>query len=100
MLLIEEALSSAVIDEKLAFTAARDAFLASSHGGSTYPLVVAQEQKITALGAVLRGTEAGRATQDPITVFDSSGFALQELALAQAILDRVQTDSDRTMETR
>jgi ornithine cyclodeaminase/alanine dehydrogenase-like protein (mu-crystallin family) len=58
------------------------------------------EQRITELGAVLRGTEAGRATQDPITAFDSSGFAPQDLALAQAILDRVQTDSDRTMETR
>jgi ornithine cyclodeaminase/alanine dehydrogenase-like protein (mu-crystallin family) len=61
---------------------------------------VGPEQKITELGAVLRGTEAGRATQDPITVFDSSRFALQDLALAQAILDRVQTDSDRTKETR
>ena len=41
---------------------------------------------ITALGSVLTGEAPGRADDDQITVFDSSGFALQDLAFAQAIL--------------
>ncbi|MFI5916219.1 ornithine cyclodeaminase family protein [Dactylosporangium sp. NPDC051541] len=41
---------------------------------------------ITALGDVLHGTAAGRTGADDITVFDSSGFALQDLALAAALL--------------
>ena len=41
---------------------------------------------ITALGSVLTGDAPGRADAEQITVFDSSGFALQDLAFAQAIL--------------
>lgn len=41
---------------------------------------------ITALGSVLTGDASGRADAEQITVFDSSGFALQDLAFAQAIL--------------
>lgn len=41
---------------------------------------------ITPLGDVLRGAAAGRTDAEQITVFDSSGFALQDLALAQHIL--------------
>ncbi|WP_439658756.1 ornithine cyclodeaminase family protein [Lentzea sp. HUAS TT2] len=40
-----------------------------------------------ALGAVLAGA-AGRTSPDEITVFDSSGFALQDLTLAAALLRR------------
>ncbi|ANZ41566.1 ornithine cyclodeaminase family protein [Lentzea guizhouensis] len=40
------------------------------------------------LGAVLAGTAAGRTSDDEITVFDSSGFALQDLTLAAALLRR------------
>ncbi|MDG6105016.1 ornithine cyclodeaminase family protein [Dactylosporangium aurantiacum] len=43
---------------------------------------------ITPLGDVLHGTSAGRTGDDEITVFDSSGFALQDLALAVALLAR------------
>ena len=38
------------------------------------------------LGAVLRGEVEGRTASDQITVFDSSGFALQDLALAERLL--------------
>ncbi|GAB3890651.1 hypothetical protein GCM10029964_062530 [Kibdelosporangium lantanae] len=41
-----------------------------------------------ALGAVLAGNATGRHSPDAITVFDSSGFALQDLALAAALLRR------------
>ncbi|EWM15954.1 ornithine cyclodeaminase family protein [Kutzneria sp. 744] len=43
---------------------------------------------ITALGEVLRGMASGRTSAEQITVFDSSGFALQDLTLATALLKR------------
>lgn len=44
--------------------------------------------ELTALGAVLTGVAEGRRSPDDITVFDSSGFALQDLTLAAALLRR------------
>jgi ornithine cyclodeaminase/alanine dehydrogenase-like protein (mu-crystallin family) len=41
----------------------------------------------TAIGEVLAGTAAGRRSPDDVTVFDSSGIALQDLAVATALLD-------------
>lgn len=41
---------------------------------------------ITAIGSVLAGRAPGRTSRDEITVFDSSGIALQDLFVAQAIL--------------
>ncbi|MET9224364.1 ornithine cyclodeaminase family protein [Lentzea sp. NPDC003310] len=49
------------------------------HAGSATPV---------ALGAVLAGTVTGRTSPTEITVFDSSGFALQDLTLAAALLRR------------
>lgn len=43
---------------------------------------------VVPLGAVLSGTSPGRVSPDEITVFDSSGIALQDLALGLAILER------------
>lgn len=40
------------------------------------------------LGAVLAGEAPGRASDEDVTVFDSSGFALQDLTLAAALLRR------------
>ncbi|PZX14882.1 ornithine cyclodeaminase [Palleronia aestuarii] len=45
------------------------------------------EAEITAIGAVLSGDVRGRETADEITVFDSSGIALQDLYIAEAILE-------------
>lgn len=42
---------------------------------------------LTAIGDVLTGNAAGRRSREDITVFDSSGIALQDLALAKALLD-------------
>jgi ornithine cyclodeaminase len=41
------------------------------------------------LGTVLAGNAAGRRSPEDITVFDSSGFALQDLTLAAALLRRL-----------
>ena len=42
------------------------------------------------LGAVLAGTAAGRRDDDEITVFDSTGLAIQDLAIALAALERAE----------
>jgi len=43
---------------------------------------------ITAIGAVLTGEAAGRTSESQITIFDSSGIALQDLCVAKAVLDQ------------
>jgi ornithine cyclodeaminase/alanine dehydrogenase-like protein (mu-crystallin family) len=43
---------------------------------------------LTPLGAVLSEQAPGRRSPEEITIFDSSGFALQDLTLAAALLDR------------
>lgn len=42
---------------------------------------------LTAIGDVIRGAAPGRTDDKAITIFDSSGTALQDLYVAQAILD-------------
>ena len=44
-------------------------------------------ERITPLGAVLNG-QAGRASDKQITIFDSSGMALQDLAICSLALDK------------
>ncbi|AUQ54778.1 ornithine cyclodeaminase family protein [Phaeobacter inhibens] len=43
--------------------------------------------ELTAIGEVLSGLKAGRSGDDDITVFDSSGLSVQDLYVAQTILD-------------
>jgi alanine dehydrogenase len=43
---------------------------------------------VTQLGDVLAGTAAGRRWAEEITVFDSTGLAIQDLAVALAALER------------
>jgi alanine dehydrogenase len=43
---------------------------------------------VTELGAVLAGAEAGRTSPEEATVFDSTGLAIQDLAIALAALER------------
>lgn len=45
---------------------------------------------ITPIGAVLTGDAPGRASPDDITIFDSSGIALQDLAMAAFVLQRLE----------
>ena len=44
---------------------------------------------MTELGAVLAGLAPGRRSDDEVTVFDSTGLAIQDLAIALAALERV-----------
>jgi alanine dehydrogenase len=43
---------------------------------------------VTQLGDVLAGSEEGRRSADEVTVFDSTGLAIQDLAVALAALER------------
>jgi len=43
---------------------------------------------VTQLGDVLAGTAAGRQSKDDITIFDSTGLAIQDLAVALAAMER------------
>jgi alanine dehydrogenase len=64
----------------------------ASHGGELAHAVesgVVSEGDVTALGEVLAGRAAGRASDEEITMFDSTGLAIQDLAIALAALERV-----------
>jgi ornithine cyclodeaminase/alanine dehydrogenase-like protein (mu-crystallin family) len=63
----------------------------ASHGGELAHAVEAglvSERDVTPLGAVLAGTADGRLAADEITAFDSTGLAIQDLAIALAALGR------------
>jgi alanine dehydrogenase len=48
-----------------------------------------QRDDVTQLIDVLAGTAEGRRSDDEITVFDSTGLAIQDLAIALAAMERV-----------
>jgi ornithine cyclodeaminase/alanine dehydrogenase-like protein (mu-crystallin family) len=59
----------------------------ASHGGELAAVVEAGllgERDVTRLGDVLAGTAAGRSSDEEITAFDSTGLAIQDLAIAIA----------------
>ena len=63
----------------------------ASHGGELAAVVEAgllAEQDVTRLGDVLAGRAQGRSSDDDITAFDSTGLAIQDLAIAIAALER------------
>jgi ornithine cyclodeaminase/alanine dehydrogenase-like protein (mu-crystallin family) len=63
----------------------------ASHGGELAHAVEAgliERADVVNIGAVLAGEAAGRQGADDITMFDSTGLALQDLAIALAALER------------
>jgi ornithine cyclodeaminase/alanine dehydrogenase-like protein (mu-crystallin family) len=46
--------------------------------------------EVTQLGDLLAGTAPGRQSKDDITIFDSTGLAIQDLAVALAAMERVE----------
>jgi alanine dehydrogenase len=63
----------------------------ASHGGELAAAVeagVISRDEVTELGAVLTGAAEGRRSPDEITVFDSTGLAIQDLGIAIAALER------------
>jgi alanine dehydrogenase len=46
--------------------------------------------EVTQLGEVLAGTAEGRKSERDITIFDSTGLAIQDLAIALAAMERAE----------
>jgi ornithine cyclodeaminase/alanine dehydrogenase-like protein (mu-crystallin family) len=64
----------------------------ASHNGDLVHGVeagVLRHDDVTELGAVLAGDAEGRRSDDEATVFDSTGLAIQDLAIALAAMERV-----------
>ena len=64
----------------------------ASHNGDLAHAVEAgaiTRDDVTQLGDVLAGTTPGRQSEDDITIFDSTGLAIQDLAIALAVLEGV-----------
>ena len=62
----------------------------ASHGGELAGAVAAgrvDRSRVTELGAVLCGDAPGRPSDDAVTMFDSTGLAIQDLAIAAAALE-------------
>ena len=65
----------------------------ASHNGDLVHAVkagVVSRSDVTELGPVLAGTASGRRSDAETTVFDSTGLAIQDLAIALASLERVE----------
>jgi alanine dehydrogenase len=64
-----------------------DEWAQASHGGELTGAVAAgaiAREDVTDIGAVLAGTAPGRPDADAVTLFDSTGLAIQDLAIAIA----------------
>lgn len=69
----------------------------ASHGGELAHAVedgLVSEQDVTALGQVLMGAAQGRSDAEEITAFDSTGLAIQDLAIALAALEAASEIAD------
>ena len=59
----------------------------ASHGGELTGVVssgIVERDRVTELGAVLAGDAPGRPGPEAVTLFDSTGLAIQDLAVAAA----------------
>jgi alanine dehydrogenase len=80
-----------------------DEWAQASHGGELTRAVEAglvSREQVAELGDVLTGSHPGRSAPDGVTLFDSTGLAIQDLALCLALLEahragRVRADSVR-----
>jgi ornithine cyclodeaminase/alanine dehydrogenase-like protein (mu-crystallin family) len=70
-----------------------DDWTQASHAGELQHSVrehLLEQSQVTQLGDVLAGLAPGRASAEEITTFDSTGLAIQDLALALAVLERIE----------
>jgi ornithine cyclodeaminase/alanine dehydrogenase-like protein (mu-crystallin family) len=78
-----------------------DEWAQASHGGELTGAVeaglVARDQ-VTELGAVLAGQAPGRPGPAAVTLFDSTGLAIQDLAVARAAYDAWREGTVRAQE--
>ncbi len=67
----------------------------ASHNGELVHAVeagVLSREQVTELGAVLTGAATGRESDEEITTFDSTGLAIQDLAIALAALETYEAE--------
>jgi ornithine cyclodeaminase/alanine dehydrogenase-like protein (mu-crystallin family) len=67
-----------------------DEWLQASHGGELTGAAergLVSRENVTELGAVLTGAAPGRGSDKAVTLFDSTGLAIQDLAICQALVE-------------
>jgi alanine dehydrogenase len=70
------------------------AFEQASHGGELAAGVAAgivTRDRVTELGRILAGAAEGRRSASDITLFDSTGLAIQDLAIAKVALSKADS---------
>jgi alanine dehydrogenase len=79
------------VDELVRARVVCDEWVQASHNGDLSQAVEAgrlRRADVAELGPVLLGEEVGRHNEHEITVFDSTGLAVQDLAIARAVYER------------
>jgi ornithine cyclodeaminase/alanine dehydrogenase-like protein (mu-crystallin family) len=82
--------AEATVDAVAACELFCDEWAQASHGGELTAAAEAGRVKrddVTELGAVLAGDAPGRGSDEAVTLFDSTGLAIQDLAVAAAALE-------------
>jgi ornithine cyclodeaminase/alanine dehydrogenase-like protein (mu-crystallin family) len=85
--------AEATIDAVARCTLFCDEWMQASHGGELTGAVEAgrvRREQVRDLGAVLAGEAPGRSSAEEVTLFDSTGLAIQDLAVAAAALDALR----------
>jgi ornithine cyclodeaminase/alanine dehydrogenase-like protein (mu-crystallin family) len=85
------------VEELLRARVVVDEWEQASHNGDVSRAVEAGSlgrDDIVELGRILVGEQPGRRAADEITVFDSTGLAVQDLAVAVAVYERYRKDPD------
>jgi ornithine cyclodeaminase/alanine dehydrogenase-like protein (mu-crystallin family) len=83
------------VEELLRARIVCDEWLQASHNGDISRAVEARRlrrEQVAELGRILIGEETGRSDEHQVTVFDSTGLAVQDLAVAVAVLIRWEED--------
>jgi alanine dehydrogenase len=87
----EQSESSGTLDPNARVRLYADDWEQASHNGELAHAVEAgkiSREDVSQLGDVLAGTATGRQSKDDITIFDSTGLAIQDLAIALAAVER------------
>jgi alanine dehydrogenase len=95
--------AEAAIDAVLACQLFCDEWAQASHGGELTGAVQAghvAREDVTELGTVLAGDAPGRSSPEAITLFDSTGLAIQDLAVAKAAYEAWQQGQVQAQEIR
>jgi alanine dehydrogenase len=85
------------VEELLRARVVVDEWEQASHNGDVSRAVESGalgREDVAELGRILLGEEPGRAAGDELTVFDSTGLAVQDLAVAAAVYERWRADPD------